>query len=268
MTKLTAKKGKRNILKTFNEQLDEFRKVIRESAMFQALVEQINALEISINMIRCLAIGSFTDDFPARYQLALLLELYSALSTEENRVTVSIYDPVFTDEDKAFISKMGDSWLIEETKPHLKEDANHILYFLPHAPLDLTENILINGRPQFWLANNIIQHVDRYTKLQLHENYPQLSKLVSLLESSNADMNGTSQRLKNDANSNDGFSTVLSKKKRKNNKLRLKQVEIDYNSIDSYFSSCKVLTDFDNGRLLRDKPWINAFSDLTFHLIE
>lgn len=261
MTSNTVKKGKLNRLKTFDEQIADYRNVIKESLMLQKLVEQIEDLKNSFKIIRCLAIGGFTDDFPARYQLALLLELYDVLLNEESKILVSIYDPVFTDEDKAFISNMGDSWSIEETITYSEENVDSILYFLPHAPLDLTEDILINEKPKYWLANNIIQHVDRYTKLQLHEKYPLISKLVHVLEARNP-------VYKKQENNQDGFSTFVSKKKRRNNKFKLQEVEIDYDNTVSYFNTCKILTDFDSGDLLKDKPWINAFSDLTLHLIE
>lgn len=271
----TTTKKNRNKLKPvdFSSKLNECRYIIKDSLMFQDLKTQLHSISGSIKAIRCLAIGSFTEDFPARYQLALLLEIidYFECTSGISSLLVSIYDPLFTSQDEDFIKKNGSFWSIDETLPPEHFESDSTLFFLPHAPLDLTESVIVKERPKYFLANNIIQHTDRYTALQLNRKYPILSKLINVLDSS---QNGTGKA--NNINGenlykDDGFTTKVSKKKNRrnrNNNYIFEEPCIDYSLIDSYFHDCKILTNFNNGQHLKDKPWINSFSDLTFHIIE
>lgn len=249
----------------FQDGLTTCRKVVKESAMFEELCQALRPHRSLVEKVRCLAIGSFHDEFPARYQLALLLELIDFIEDEKQRtIEVSVYDPVFTSDDLNFISDMGPNWMCSKEAPSWigVGNSNQVLFFLPHAPLDLTEEILKTEKPELWLANNVIAHTDRYTKLQLHEKYPVISKLLNVLESS----------LKNDPIAklpdDEEFKTFVSKKKKRRNRKVFIEPKIDYDSVDSHFETCKILTSFNNGLLLKEQPWINSFSDLTLHHIE
>lgn len=248
----------------FRDGLAASRKVIKESAMLEDLFQALAPHKDSIDKVRCLAIGSFYEDFPARYQLALLLELVEFLAGEAQRtISVSVYDPVFSSEDLGFISEMGSSWTCDEKTPSCTgaDWPRQALFFLPHAPLDLTEQVLKAEKPSLWLANNVIAHTDRYTKLQLHAKYPVISKLVHALESSNKDVKAPA------ALEEEGFKTFVSKRKKRKNRNRFVEPTVDFSSVDSYFENCSVLTSFDDGSLLKDQPWINSFSDLSLHHI-
>lgn len=250
-------KTRNSRLKSFEELLQGDRHVIKSSSMFHDLCGALEPYGAKIDRIRCLAIGGFHETFPARYQLALLLELVDYLAHDGN-LLVSIYDPVFSDDDKAYITAKGQQWTIDENSPW-RDESDSTLFFLPHAPLDLSEVIVASEKPKLWLANNVIQHSDRYTKLQLHEKYPLMSKLVNCL----------SLRQQPPSQTEDQFAVFVSKKsKKKRAKNRFQEPEINYADVCSYFSECKVLTDFDNGILLKEQPWVNSFSDLTLHLIE
>lgn len=249
LDELDAKKrlmGCDGAVRTFEDRLEGCRAVVRESAMFRELKETLVPFAGEIDGIRCLALGSFHEDLPARYQLALLLELEELLGG----VSVSLYDPAFTEDDIGYLKKRG--YTIEESGGF----RDGMLHFLPHAPLDLTEQVLIAEQPRLLLANNIVQHTDRYTKARLHEKYPTVSKLLHVLE----------RAASTHTNAVDQFTTFVSKKKRRNKKV-FKEPVIDYDSVKSYFSHCSIITDFQRGALLRDQPWNNSFSDLTFHHI-
>ncbi|CCD27160.1 Ber1p NDAI_0J02680 [Naumovozyma dairenensis CBS 421] len=274
------KKNIKDIKTTFDEVLNSYRQIINASSMFEDLINSLNPYKTKIKLIRCLAIGSFHQDLPARYQLALLLEIIQYLSShstdnnnnEQQSITVSIYDPIFDKDDLDYIStkQQKENWKLEESMPFVSSN-DLTLFFLPHAPLNLTETILNIERPKLCLANNIITHTDRYTKLQLFEKYPFISKLVHSLES-------TTQPIipKDIETENDQFETFISKKNKRRNRnnnnkhIIYKEPTIDYDSIDTYFKNCSILTDFNNGKLLKDikNTWINSFSDLTLHLIE
>lgn len=250
----------------FQDRLNACRDVVRSSAMLSELRDALVPYADSITKIRCLALGSFHDDIPARYQLALLLEIEQIIRTEnKGSVSVSLYDPVFTKDDLDYLRKRGPEFTVDEvaSKNFRDSDSNQVLYFLPHAPLDLTEKVLIDEEPRLWLANNIVEHTDRYTKAMLHDKYPVLGKMLHVLEP----IDKTKEQIKA-VDPDDEFKTFVSKKKKRRNKNVFKEPEIDYGSVASYFKKCSIVTDFKGGSLLKNQPWINAFSDLTFHLIE
>lgn len=246
----------------FQKRLDECRDVVRNSSMFGELRQVLVEYADTIDKIRCLALGSFHEDLPARYQLALLLEIENVVKCDNvKKVAVSLFDPAFTIEDMNFIQKRGSSWTVEESlnEDFKCADTKQVLYFLPHAPLDLTELVLIREKPSLFLANNIVAHTDRYTKARLHEKYPVLGKLLHVLDA---------KKQVSVTEDDDQFKTFISKKKKRKNKYVFREPVIDYDSVESYFDRCSMITTFQGGSLLKEKPWINSFSDLTFHLIE
>lgn len=152
--------------KSVEELLSERRSTIQSSEMFQDLKKHLEPHRNGICKIRCVAIGSFHEEFAALYQMALLLELWTFLGADRgNKILVSVYDPVFTGADRALIETLGPEWSVDETVLWAPSSASEVLYFLPHAPLDLTERIVASENPRFWLANHISKHTDRYTKL-------------------------------------------------------------------------------------------------------
>ncbi|KOG98081.1 Ber1p [Saccharomyces eubayanus] len=253
--------------KSFEEVVQSDRDVLKKSKFLSDLFQSLQPYINDIKKVRCVAIGNFKEDFPATYQFALLLEIIDHIHSENSRdIVVSLYDPVFTKEETIYLKTLGERWVIEEN--FLESNTSNygsVLYFLPHAPLDLTENILSSECPHLWLANNIVSHTDRYTKAQLYEKYPRLGKLVHYLQPSI-----TPETKKQD--SMDDFTTFVPKRKRKNrnnsSKLKVKLPELDYESIATKFTSCRILTDFDGGKYLKEQPWINSFSDLTLHVVE
>lgn len=263
--KKTGKKSASD--KSFEEIVQSDRDVLKKSEFLSDLFQNLQPYLNDIKKVRCVAIGNFREDFPATYQFALLLEIIDHINSENQRdIIVSLYDPVFTKEETIYLETLGEKWIIEENFSESNaSDYGSVLYFLPHAPLDLTENILSSESPHLWLANNMLSHTDRYTKAQLYEKYPHLGKLVHYLQP-----NIAPETKKQD--SMDDFTTFVPKRKRKNrnnsSKLKVKLPELDYDSIATKFKSCKILTDFDRGKYLKEKPWINSFSDLTLHAVE
>ena len=247
----------RNGVLDFKQALQRCRTEVQESRMFADLTTHLEPHKERLTRIRCLALGKFHEEAPARWQLALLLELVDYLGHE---VQCSLYDPAFTAEELSYVEQLGERWSVDEQSPWSTESSDKLLFFLPHAPLSLTESVVEAEQPRLWLANQLVQHTDRYTKAQLFEKYPLISKLVSYLDSGSKV--GTA--------STDGFSAFVPKRSRRQrrNKAVYREPDIDYGSVKSYFTGCTVLTDFSGGELLRDKPWLNAFSDLALHRIE
>ncbi|CAI4035308.1 hypothetical protein SMKI_12G4590 [Saccharomyces mikatae IFO 1815] len=261
------KTGKKSVSsRPFEEIVQINREILKESVFLSDLFQNLQPHLNNIKKIRCVAIGNFKNDFPATYQFALLLEIVNYIESENARdIHISIYDPIFTQEEIQYLKSLGSKWVMEEEfSANNASDYESVLYFLPHAPLNLTESILSSQRPHLWLANNIILHTDRYTKAVLCEKYPHLGKLVHYLEPNIA----LEAKKHDDA---DDFTTFIPKRKRKyknnSSRLRVKLPEIDYDTIATKFTSCQILTDFDGGKYLKEEPWINSFSDLTLHAI-
>ncbi|CCF56007.1 hypothetical protein KAFR_0A05720 [Kazachstania africana CBS 2517] len=262
-----AKEQNKSWESSFDETLLSLRKVIRESEMFKRIEADLLPHIDELGGIRCLAIGSFSEDQPARYQLALLIEILNFLELEKNTpLIVSIYDPLFSENDLKFIEGMGCNWKVEGSLEDKSEYSKNALFLLPHAPLDLTEEVLKTERPRYFLANHIVTHTDRYTKSQLFEKYPVLCKLVHLLDQNSKP---SEKKVTNSSSqTNNNFTTVTSKKKRRKSKYVLQEPNIDYDSIECPYGNCHIVCDFEAGSLLKDKPWVNAFSDLTLHLFD
>lgn len=235
--------------RSFDDNLSEARNIVRESGMFKSLCESIQEYELTC--IRCLALGSFHEDVPARFQLALLLELCEQI--KQGRC--SLYDPVFSNKDVEYINSLP-NWSVDEVSPFSGEETDKVLFFLPHAPLDLTETVISAESPRIWLANNLVQHTDRYTKIELYRKYPKISKLVHYI--------GRTTVI--DEMDSGGFQP-FSSKKRKSGRNKYKEPVIDYTTIYSYFADCLIVNDFEGGSLLQNQPWLNSFSDLTLHFI-
>ncbi|KAL6451116.1 BER1 SRR1-like protein BER1 [Candida maltosa Xu316] len=210
--------------------MSDYREVIRNSKLFENIK---TSLASEVSTIRCLALGSPSESKNAKYQLALLLELQSLF-----KANVSIYDPIFNDQDKEILK----DFTIEEK---FTGDSSQTLYFLPHASLELTEEILNTYKPKYFLANDIIAHTDRLTKKKLADTFPTISILVHLL--------GDNEK------SNDGFTPVVAVSRKK-----FKEPVIEYNIDSVYFDKVKIYRYVQNSKT---DPWGTAFTDLAYHYI-
>jgi hypothetical protein len=215
--------------------------VIQESQLYKEI--QRSFANIKLVKIRCVALGSPCQDEPALYQLALL----KAIAEEYNITSghISIYDPVFSSLDNQLFNNLG--YRVEEAFDALDNDS--CLYFLPHAPLDLT-NAVLRQQPKFFLSNNVLSHTQRVLKSDLHEKYPLLSKLVHTLE-------------KNTEHVVDDFQPIVKRKNRRQ-KNKFREPKIDYTAIESYFSEPTVVS----FKEIEQGPWLNSFTDLAFHVIK
>lgn len=136
----------------------DYGQIIRTSKLFQDISLSLENIEIST--IRCLALGSPSESKNARFQLALLIELQQLLDAE-----VSLYDPIFNEKDNEILK----DFTIEK---EFTSDSSKTLYFLPHASLELTEEVLNTNQPKYFLANDVIAHTDRLTKKNLQTTTP------------------------------------------------------------------------------------------------
>ncbi|CCH45961.1 SRR1-like protein [Wickerhamomyces ciferrii] len=227
---------------TLKESLEKKKQIVLESQLYEEIIQSLHPHKFT--KIRCVALGSPSQEEPALYQLSLLQSLASKFNIDSKNI--SIYDPVFSKLDKAVF----ESWNYEISESYDSLNPNDVLFFLPHAPLNLTNHIISTNNPKLLLANNILTHTDRLTKSELFVKYPLLSKLSSLITIN-----------KNESN-NDGFEAVVKKKTRKQ-KNKFIEPTIDNSKVESYFSSIDIISfkEFENGQ------WANSFTDLAFHSI-
>lgn len=215
--------------------------IIKSSALYENIELALHPHKFS--KIRCVALGSPSQEEPSLFQLALML-----LIAEEHSIQgedISLFDPVFTPLDVEIFKSLN----FEVEDEYIPKDSSDILFFLPHAPLVLTSSVLTLQSPKLLLANNIQAHTDRLTKLELFEKYPLLSKLLSLLQ-------------KGDGKPDDGFEAVVKKKNRRQ-KNKFVEPKINHSRINSYFENVQLISfkEFEEGE------WLNTFTDLAFHLI-
>ncbi|CAH6722192.1 SRR1-like protein Ber1p [[Candida] jaroonii] len=215
--------NQKNDMLKIRQKLGSYKEIIEKTNAYKECIDKIP----SVKTLRCLALGSPSDSNIAMYQLAFLV-----LLQEKFKFEVSAYDPIFNDNDNELFS-----YLKITVEEDFEAEMETTLYYLPHAPLDLTETI-IKTEIKYMLGNNIAKHTERLTKSKLHQQYPTLSHLVNL----------TTQETK------DEFITVSRRKK-----YVPPKIEYDYST--TYFKSLQ-LTEFDN-----DGP-LNCFSDMTLHVIE
>lgn len=235
---------------------------VGKSELFLVVLLELGHLDLS--HIICLALGSPELSSAARYQLALVKNIVDKLEISPSKVF--LYDPVFTDTDKRVISSLGyrlesleqavklcEEGSTKETKEETKEETKQsetkandtptrILYFLPHASLELTEEVLSQYHAHYLLANDAIAHTDRLTTRKLYDNYRVLSYLVLLTDQPSVDTQ---------------FQTV--KKKRRQKTKVFVEPKLDFSADKMHFNSTTIK------RLPTEGPWDNAFTDLAFH---
>ncbi|ODV81562.1 uncharacterized protein CANTADRAFT_24464 [Suhomyces tanzawaensis NRRL Y-17324] len=233
-----------NVIKTITK-LQAFQSQLHASKFITECHQSLHPIKPKVSRIRCLALGSPVGSKNALYQLAFLAELASFLGINE----VSVYDPVFT---------KTDIYLLEN---HLKYSVTkggfgkvqdlETLYFMPHAPLELTQVLLDSEKPLYFLGNDILAHTDRYTKAKLHDKYETISLLVHLSED------------KPKEKSADDFTPVSRRKKKKNVFV---EPEINYDYTNSYLGKLQMTRYKESFK--KDSDWGNSFSDLALHVIE
>lgn len=204
----------------------DYGQIIRTSKLFQDISLSLENIEIST--IRCLALGSPSESKNARFQLALLIELQQLLDAE-----VSLYDPIFNEKDNEILK----DFTIEK---EFTSDSSKTLYFLPHASLELTEEVLNTNQPKYFLANDVIAHTDRLTKKTCRQLPHPFYNCASSRENK----------------VDDGFTRVSRK--------RFKEPVITYDIDSVYFDKVQISRYLHTNK---NDAWGTSFTDLAYHYI-
>lgn len=228
--------------------LDAFQESISASPLFEESVEAFGEFSISeqVVRIRCLALGSPSESNAALYQLAYLNELVKLFKIDP--LKVSLYDPVFVDADIDLFEKL--QYTVDTVTPDSFE-SDSTLFYLPHADLKLTEDVILTSEPRFLLGNWVLSHTESFTKKKLFDEY----KIMALLKNSMEE-----KSISSESSESSEFTIV---KKKRNNKLVYVEPKIDYCYDEVYFKEV-LAKKFDKIKGI----WGNAFSDLALHEIK
>ncbi|KAJ6496518.1 SRR1-domain-containing protein [Mycena vitilis] len=145
--------------------------------------------------ILCLGLGSPSSSPNSRAQLGFLLEICKSTGLEH--ANVSIYDPVFSEEDNTLFEQLGLRLTVGRPSRPLTQffqDGKHplnapTLLWMPHCDLDLYENVLAANwsREQLayviLIANRLGDYVEGNPRHKLETRAPCLLRLENVMQS-------------------------------------------------------------------------------------
>ncbi|KAG2349582.1 hypothetical protein BDR05DRAFT_955459 [Suillus weaverae] len=146
--------------------------------------DALRKTNISCPDVLCLGLGSPSSSREARAQLAFLINSCTIL--EIGSSNVSVYDPVFTDADRALFQSFGMRCLPDTDGKHAVKRPT-ILY-MPHCDLKLYENIIgANWSEEqlgriIFVANRFSDYTDNHPQSKLQIESPYLMRLAPHLE--------------------------------------------------------------------------------------
>ncbi|KAF8911160.1 SRR1-domain-containing protein, partial [Gymnopilus junonius] len=145
--------------------------------------------------ILCLGLGSPTASQNARIQLAFLTETCKLLNVAHS--AISIYDPVFTQEDTAFLEKELQMTVLSKENARFislafTQSANYTLTvptlcFMPHCDIELYDALLRANWCQeslprlFLLGNQLREYLENKSTRTLESTVPYLLRAAPLL---------------------------------------------------------------------------------------
>ena len=127
-------------------------------------------LECQIKQIVCLGLGKVSTCKVAQHQLAFLL-----LLSEHCNHPAEVYDPVFTVREKQALKRLNLTVIEENSEGKLK-NSHPTLYFLPHCPRELSNNLLYSNwsicdLPKCLIIANSFSKLRLFTPVRLLKDY-------------------------------------------------------------------------------------------------
>lgn len=127
-------------------QIEAIKQDILCSEFFYKTVEILNNIlnnQITTEVI-CLGLGHLGDCSLAKHQFAFII----ALKEKYQLCGIKFFDPIFTEKDLAVLEKLNFEVLTENKEGKYFVDSS-TLFFLPHCPKQITNNLLwINWTPE------------------------------------------------------------------------------------------------------------------------
>ncbi|KAJ7090038.1 SRR1-domain-containing protein [Mycena crocata] len=147
----------------------------------QILRKHMTAHSLSCSQVLCLGLGSPSSSPNSRAQLGFLLEICEAMGIEHGNV--SIYDPVFSDEDENLFKQLR----LRAQEGRYPLDTPTI-FWMPHCDLDLYESVLATNWSREQLAcmilicNRLGDYVDSNPRHKLETRAPCLLRFEEVME--------------------------------------------------------------------------------------
>ncbi|CAG8448321.1 157_t:CDS:2 [Acaulospora morrowiae] len=137
--------------------VEEKRQALMENAFYQELEENIKIKILPPNRptlvdIVCYGIGSIEKSYRSQYQFALLLILKNLLKITSK---IYVYDPVLTEVDIEVLTYFNVE-LIKTNEKAKRTISNQTLFYMPHCPLGLYDNLISANWERKKLENIII----------------------------------------------------------------------------------------------------------------
>ncbi|KAK0503094.1 SRR1-domain-containing protein [Armillaria luteobubalina] len=149
------------------------------AAAIQIVQESSRAIHNDKHLdVLCLGLGSPCSSPNSRAQLAFLLLICKSLNIDRSRV--SLYDPVFTEEDLCFFEEQK----LKEKKGHAIDSPT--LVYMPHCDMELHEDILKDNstvRNAILICNRLGDYVESNPSHKLEARVPYLCRIVPFLVS-------------------------------------------------------------------------------------
>ncbi|KAG8932350.1 hypothetical protein FRC02_001282 [Tulasnella sp. 418] len=170
--------------------LNESRNQLHETKHWQDCVAYVDDLpdEPLIHKALCLGLGSPTASVNAREQLLLFMELLKHFHIDSHAVTV--YDPVFSEEDRKGLKELGFEISEENKKGRYPVDERTLVY-MPHCGKRLYENLYRANWSKIQLSSlvlvgNDLQGYEEGTpKAKFEAQTPCLARILPYLQARN-----------------------------------------------------------------------------------
>ncbi|KAI1787924.1 SRR1-domain-containing protein [Ganoderma leucocontextum] len=134
--------------------------------------------------VLCLGLGSPSSSRDARAQLAFLLAVCDDLRIAPTNV--SVFDPVFTDQDHQLLTQLGLTELPENRMAHHRLESPTIA-FMPHCDLHLYDNLFRENWSKehlprvLLIANRLSEYAENIPSRKLAVEYPCVARLAPCL---------------------------------------------------------------------------------------
>lgn len=137
-----------------------------------------------LKYIRCLALGSPCESDNARHQLALLLLLLKKLHIS----VITAWDPEFSAKDRELFALLNIDICEDLSLENDNEVWQSYLWYMPHAPLSLTNDILnqvLDNDLKFIIIGNDLMGYDT-SSIDIESKYPSVFTAIKEIDSSSA----------------------------------------------------------------------------------
>jgi SRR1 len=133
-----------------------------ENGIWQKTVGLLNDLFPHVDEMVCFGIGNFAKTRPSCFNAPLWQVSFAlALQTELKCTKVSFYDPVALPIENEYLKNQPDCTVLETNQKGHYRATDRALYFLPHCPRRLYENILREnwGQEDLCLIGNSLERL-------------------------------------------------------------------------------------------------------------